>query len=62
MYKNKIKEIRNNCNMTQKEFSDYLRIPKRSIEDWEAGRRKPPDYLINLIKYKIENEKKAPSR
>lgn len=36
-----IKELRTVCGMTQQAFSDYFGIPKRTIEDWEAGRRKP---------------------
>lgn len=42
--------------MTQKEFTEKLGIPKRTIEDWESKRRHPPEYIINLIKFKIENE------
>ena len=31
-------------------------IPIRTLEEWEAGRRKMPDYVLRLIVYKIETE------
>ena len=52
-----IRDIRLNANMTQKEFAEYFGIPQRTIEGWDSGRRKPPEYLIELIKYKIEKER-----
>ena len=51
-----IKELRIACGMTQQAFSDYFGIPKRTIEDWEAGRRKPAEYIEKLIEYKLKNE------
>ena len=42
--------------MTQKEFAEYFNIPVRTIQDWEAGRRTPPVYVVELIEYKIEKE------
>lgn len=51
-----IKEMRTKSGMTQKAFSDYLNIPKRTIEDWENDRRKPPDYVVELIEYKLTHE------
>lgn len=51
-----IKEMRAKSGMTQKAFSEYLNIPKRSIEEWEGGRRKPPDYVVELIEYKLTHE------
>ena len=51
-----IKELRTTAKMTQKAFSDYFGIPKRTIEDWESGRRKPPQYVVDLIEYKLKKE------
>lgn len=53
-----IKELRTACGMTQQAFADYFEIPKRTLEDWEAGRRKPPEYLVKLIEYKLKKEGK----
>lgn len=51
-----IKKLRESSGMTQKAFSEMLKIPKRTIEDWEGGRRKPPEYVLDLIAYKLSNE------
>ena len=51
-----IKEMRAKSGMTQKAFSEYLNIPNRTIEDGERGRRKTPDYVIELIEYKLTHE------
>lgn len=42
--------------MTQQAFAEYFGIPKRTLEDWEAGRRKPAEYLTELIEYKLKHE------
>lgn len=52
----KVKELRRRASMTQQEFSDYFGIPKRSIENWEAESRTPPDYLVSLMEYKLQKE------
>ena len=51
-----IKELRTACGMTQKAFAEYFSIPKRSIENWEANKRKAPEYLVKLIEYKLMKE------
>lgn len=51
-----IKEIRAKTGMTQKAFAEYFGISKRAIESWEGGQRECPEYLLNLIEYKLRNE------
>ena len=51
-----IKTLREASGMTQKAFSEYFNIPKRTIEDWEGERRKCPEYLLSLMAYKLKNE------
>lgn len=53
---NSIKELRTASGMTQQAFSEYLHIPKRSIVNWETGQRNAPEYLIELIEYKLRKE------
>ena len=53
---NKIKDLRQQKSMTQKAFSEYLGIPLRTIEEWEGNRRTPPEYVVNLIKFRIEHD------
>ena len=51
-----IKELRESTGMSRKEFSEYTGIPVRTLEDWEAGRRTPPEYIPRLIAYQLKYE------
>lgn len=53
---NKIKELRIQTGLNRKEFSEYIGIPLRTVEDWEAGRRTPPAYIPRLILYQLKYE------
>jgi len=52
----KIATLRINANMTRTEFAKYLNIPYRTIENWEKDINKCPDYLFDLIEYKLDSE------
>ncbi|MBP3233071.1 MAG: helix-turn-helix domain-containing protein [Eubacterium sp.] len=52
-----IKELRESTGMSRKDFSEHTRIPVRTLEDWEAGRRTPPEYIPRLIAYQLKYEK-----
>ena len=41
---------------------DAIGIPVRTLEDWEAGRRTPPEYIPRLIAYQLEYEKMMKDR
>ena len=43
--------------MTRREFCEYFEIPYRTLQDWELGNRKMPDYLLRLMAYKAKMEK-----
>ena len=49
-------ELRESTGMTRREFCDYFGIPYRTLQDWELGNRKMPDYLLRLMAYKINVE------
>ncbi|MBQ9913555.1 MAG: helix-turn-helix domain-containing protein [Clostridia bacterium] len=51
-----IKELRTMSKMTQKAFAEYFGIPKRTIEQWEGNQRECKEYIIELMKYKLEKE------
>lgn len=53
-----IKELRTASSMTQKAFSEYFGIPKRTIENWEGGKSKTPEWALKLIEYKLRAEGK----
>lgn len=46
---NTIKEVRIRHGLTQQQLANLTGIPKRTIENWEGGQRKCPDYLIQMI-------------
>ncbi len=56
MMKNKIKDLREQTKLTQRGFAEYLRIPLRTIENWETGKSCPPEYVVDLIEFRIKAE------
>lgn len=50
-----IREIRSSVGLSQSAFSEALGIPKRTLEDWESGRRRPPEYVLSLISFFIDH-------
>ena len=52
-----IQRLREENGLSRKEFSIHTGIPVRTVEDWEAGRRTPPDYIPKLISYQFKYEK-----
>lgn len=40
--------------MNRTVFSEYIGIPLRNLEEWEAGRRKMPEYLLRMLIYYIK--------
>lgn len=51
-----IKEMRTAAGVSQVAFGKLLNIPIRTIQEWEADRRTPPEYVVELIQYKLINE------
>lgn len=51
---NKIKQARLKAGLTQKELCDRYEIPLRTLQGWEGGSRKPPEYVLNLLLRCIE--------
>lgn len=44
-----LKEERINAGLTQKQMSELLEIPMRTIGSWEDGSRKCPPYVERLV-------------
>ena len=51
------KELRQASGMNLTQFSKYFDIPYRTMQHWESDDRKCPSYLLELIAYKLKNEK-----
>lgn len=52
----KFKSLLSRSSMNMKQFSEYFGIPYRTVQDWKRGVSKCPEYLLNLIQYKLEKE------
>ena len=44
-----IKNARKHAGLTQQQMSDLMGIPRRTIEDWDRGVRKCPEWAERLI-------------
>lgn len=51
-----IREMRNKLGDTQSEFAARYDIPFRTIQNWESGVRKPPEYIVNLLEQRIRSD------
>ena len=51
---NKLRKIREDLGLSRKAFSEYIGMPLRNLEEWQAGRRKMPEYLLRMIIYYIK--------
>lgn len=48
-----IKEARQAAGLTQQGVTDTLGIPRRTLQDWESGRRTPPGWAEALVVEKL---------
>lgn len=55
----KIKEIRLISNLSQVKFCDKYGIPLRTLQSWEIGERKPPEYLLKLLERAIREDRES---
>ena len=55
-----IKEIRQSTGLSQSKFCEALNIPVRTVQDWEQGARKCPEYVEELIAYRVANDPAIP--
>lgn len=56
--KRRLIELRSSTGMNRREFADYFEIPYRTVQEWELGNRKIPEYLLRLMEYKVRIEHK----
>lgn len=54
---NDVELLRKATRFNRKEFSDYFKIPYRTVENWEFLENDCPKYLFDLMVYKLKNEK-----
>ncbi len=51
-----IREMRKQLGDTQGEFAARYNIPFRTIQNWETGTRKPPEYIVSLLEHRVEED------
>ena len=55
---NEIKKAREEAGLSIKELADLLGSPYRTIQTWNLGERKPPEWIEQLVIKEIKNYKK----
>lgn len=53
-----IKEIRALTGLSQPKFCQKYHIPLNTFIRWEQGKREPPDYLVELLEFKVMEDMK----
>lgn len=51
-----IKEIRALTGLSQVKFCEKYHIPLNTFTRWEQGKREPPDYLVELLEFKVRED------
>lgn len=51
---NVIKDLRCEYDLTQKQLSGLTGIPKRTIENWEGGKRAPKEWIVKLLAHYLK--------
>ena len=51
----RLREARLGAGRTQQRMADLMLIPKRSIENWEAGDRTPPPYVQRFVLNELQS-------
>ena len=52
----KFKELRQASGMDRTQFAKYFNIPYRTVQNWELELRECPEYLLDLMHYKLQKE------
>ena len=51
-----VREMRTRLGDTQSEFAARYNIPFRTVQNWETGLRKPPEYIMSLLENRIRED------
>lgn len=52
-----IKDILADYGLTMTELSRLYGIPYRTIQDWNSGKRKAPDYVLTMLNRCLKQDK-----
>lgn len=56
-----IKELRTIAGMSQSELAQYFRIPVKTVQNWEQGLAKTPEYIIPMMSKLLQMKKEDQS-
>ena len=48
-----LKKLRAKLGLNRTDFSKLVGIPLRTLEEWEAGNRKMPEYVLRFLVYYV---------
>ena len=51
-----IRELRTQLGITQGEFAARYDIPFRTVQNWESEVRKPPEYIVKLLRERVQSD------
>ena len=51
-----IREIRESTGRSQTKFAAALGVPLRTMQSWEIGERSCPEYVVDLIAYRVQHD------
>lgn len=51
--------LRSELHMSRADFSKTFEISVRTLEDWEARKRTPPTYVLNLLRIAVEKHSES---
>ena len=51
-----IQEIRKSAGLSQAQFCAAMGIPASSLKKWEQGQRECPQYVVEMIAYRVEHD------
>ena len=52
-------EIRAISGLNKTKFAEFYKIPYRTLQDWEAGKSKPPAYVLPLLERCVKEDFKG---
>ena len=58
LFSKRMKELRESTGLNRKEFCEKFEIPYRTMTEWELGHRNAPPYVLRLLSYYIEMQRK----
>ena len=57
-----IKDIRKLSKLSQPQFAKKYGIPLSTLRKWEQGQRKCPQYVLDLLEFKVRKDVKTTSQ